>query len=181
MSGPLAVTRRWVEEMVIGLDLCPFARRPFEQGTIVYQVAESHDPEAIHRELLQALADFALADPQEQETMLFIVSKGLESFDDYLDLLETARAALAESGLEAMLQLASFHPRYLFERAGEKDPANYTNRSPCPMFHFIRQDGLAAALENYPDPEGIPERNMARLRQMGFQVLQEKLARIGTC
>lgn len=179
MSDPVAVTRRWVEEVVIGLNLCPFARAPFEGGTIVYRVTGSRDPETIRRELLQALANFALADPDEQETALFIVPEGLESFDDYLDLLESVQETLSESGLEEMLQLASFHPDYRFEGSGEEDPANYTNRSPFPMFHFIRQDGLAAALENWPDPEQIPQRNMKKLREMGLEALQRKLAEIG--
>ena len=94
-------------------------------------------------------------------------------------MLEDAQAALVESGLDEMLQLASFHPDYCFDGLDEDDPANYTNRSPFPMFHLIRQDGLAAALESGPDPASIPRRNIALLREMGLDAIHKLLDRIG--
>jgi hypothetical protein len=175
MSDPVAQTRCWVKEVVVGLNLCPFARVPFEADTIRYRVCSAQDADGAYRALIEEVADFVQQPPDEVETGLFIVPRGLEDFGDYLDVLEDAQAALEEAGLDAMLQLASFHPDYCFEGLEEDDPANYTNRSPHPMFHLIRQDGLAAALENWPEPESIPERNVALLRDMGLAAVRALL------
>lgn len=178
MSDPLAITRRWVKDIVIDLNLCPFARRPFEAETIRYTLCRATEPDTIYRDLISKIGDFALANPETDETALFIVPQGLESFDDYLDMLEDAQTALDMAGLDGMLQLASFHPDYLFEDCDDHDPANYTNRSPYPMFHLIRQDGMAAALADWIEPESIPERNIARLRAMGLREMRRRLAAI---
>jgi hypothetical protein len=114
--------------------------------------------------------------PSQAETGLFIVPQGLQAFADYLELLGAAEDALGAAGLDGILQLASFHPDYVFADAAVDDPANYTNRSPYPMFHLIREAGLAAALESYPDPEAIPERNVRKLRALGLAELQRRLA-----
>ncbi len=177
MTDAIAQTRCWVKEVVIGLNLCPFARIPFEAGSIRYQLCEAVENDAVYAALIQELAVFAQLPPEEAETGLFIVSRGLVDFDSYLDVLEDAQAALEEAGLEGMLQLASFHPDYCFEGMEVDDPANYTNRSPYPMFHLIRQDGLAAALESWPDPESIPRRNVALLREMGADTMCRLLDR----
>ncbi len=175
MNDPVEQTRCWVKEVVIGLNLCPFARTPFEAGTIRYQTCDAATSDAVYAGLIQELATFAQLSPEEAETGLFIISGGLADFGDYLDVLEDAQAALEEAGLDHMLQLASFHPDYCFEGLEDDDPANYTNRSPYPMFHLIRQDGLAAALESWPEPESIPERNVALLREMGLAAVQSLL------
>ncbi|HID46497.1 MAG TPA: DUF1415 domain-containing protein [Chromatiaceae bacterium] len=175
MKDPVEQTRCWVKEVVIGLNLCPFAKTTFEAGTIRYQTCNAAAGDAVYAELIEELAVFALLSPEEAETGLFIISTGLMDFGDYLDVLEDAQAALEEAGLDDMLQLASFHPDYCFEGLEDDDPANYTNRSPYPMFHLIRQDGLAAALETWPEPESIPERNVALLREMGLSGVQELL------
>ena len=168
--GPeaLSETRRWLERLVIGLNLCPFAAAPYRQERIAYTVSDAEAPEAIYLAFLGALQSLVEADPREQETALLILSRGLRSFDDYLDMLALCEQALVEAGLEGRVQVASFHPDYRFADAPQDDPANFTNRSPFPMFHLIREDGLAAALESYPDPAQIPERNMRRLRALGI-------------
>jgi len=173
----IAATRRWVQEVVIDLNLCPFAARPMAQGAIRYQVCEAAEPAAIYRALLAEVAGFIDLPPEQVETGLFIVPRGLESFDDYLDLLYSADQALPEAGLDGIIQLASFHPDYRFEGAAEDDPANYTNRSPFPMFHLIREAEMARALEGYPDPEQIPERNIRTLRELGLAEMQRRLAK----
>ncbi len=173
------LTRAWVGGFVVDLNLCPFARVPFEAERIRYRLCDATTPDTAYRALLQEIARFAQLSAQEWETGLFIVPHGLEDFGDYLDVLEDAQAALQESALDEMLQLASFHPDYVFEGVADDDPANYTNRSPLPMFHLIRQDGLAAALENYPDPESIPLRNEALLREMGLERIHALLKKNG--
>lgn len=175
MMNQVELTRRWVKEVVIGLNLCPFARQPFESGRIRFALCEAGNMDDAYAALIQEVADFVQLPAEEVETGLFIVPRGLASFSEYLDVLEDAQTALQESGLDEILQLASFHPDYCFEGLDEEDPANYTNRSPFPMFHLIRQDGLAAALASWPDPASIPQRNIALLREMGLKKIHHLL------
>jgi len=174
----IEATRRWVQEVVIGLNLCPFAAQPMERDTIRYRVCNPEEPDAIYRELLAEIERFVGLPAAQAETGLFIVPQGLEAFDAYLELLYSADQALPEAGLDGVIQLASFHPDYRFEDAAVDDPANYTNRSPFPMFHLIREQGMAQALECYPDPEQIPERNIRTLRDIGLAGMQQRLASI---
>lgn len=167
------LTRRWLERFVIGLGLCPFAAKPFRLERIAYQVCDETSLEGIYRSFLGALEALVLADPQEQETTLLILSCGLSDFDDYRDGLAMLEQTVEDAGLGGVIQVASFHPDYCFEGVSRDDPANFTNRSPLPMFHLIREAGLAAALESYPDPEMIPERNVRRLREIGVRGIRD--------
>ena len=163
----VAQTQVWLERLVIGQGLCPFAAAPYREGRIAYSVCDADSLEGIYATFLQTLEALVLADPAEQETALLIVSRGLCEFDDYLDVLSLLDQAVVEAGLSGVIQLASFHPCYRFEGVPEADPANYSNRSPLPMFHLIREEGLAEALAAYPDAERIPERNVRHLRELG--------------
>ena len=171
----IAATQRWLERFVIGLGLCPFAAAPFQQDRITYAVCDSASPEAIYTAFLKALGDLVLADPSEQETALLILSHGPADFGDYLDRLAEVEQAVVDAGLEGVIQVASFHPEYRFRGAAPDDAANYSNRSPFPMFHLIREEGLAEALTSFHDPEGIPERNIRRLREMGLDRINKLL------
>ncbi|MGB5253520.1 MAG: DUF1415 domain-containing protein [Sedimenticolaceae bacterium] len=165
----IARTQRWLDDVVIGLALCPFAAAPARAGRIAYRVCEDKPAEAVYQCFLQTLEGFAMADAAQQETALLIVTEGLADFSEYLDLLALAEQAVSEAGLTGVIQLASFHPDYCFAGAPADDPANFTNRSPYPMFHLIREDGLEAALASYRHPERIPERNVQRLRALGLE------------
>lgn len=169
-------TRHWLERVVIGLNLCPFAARPYAADRVRFTVCDETTQEAIYRAFLRELDAFMRFDPEQAETGLFILSRGLADFDDYLDMLALLEDVLTEAGLEGTIQLASFHPDYRFEGAPEDDPANYTNRSPYPMFHLIREAGLEAALTSYPNPEQIPERNIQHLRELGLEGIKALLA-----
>lgn len=171
----VALTRRWLERFVIGLGLCPFAATPYRLERIIYSVCDDAALEDIYRSFLAALEALIMADPQEQETALLILTRGLPAFDDYLDGLAVLEQAVEDAGLDGVIQLASFHPDYRFEGVAPDDPANFTNRSPLPMFHLIREQGLAAALESYPDPELIPQRNVQRLRELGVDGIRALL------
>ena len=171
-------TQRWLQELVLGLNLCPFAAAPVQRGGVGYRVCEETLDEAIFRALMEEILAFAAQPASEVETELWIVPVGLDLFDDYLDLLYAAEQALEELGLAGEIQLASFHPRYRFQDAPSDDPANYSNRSPYPMFHLLREAQLEQALASYPDPEGIPQRNVERLRDLGLDELERRLARI---
>ena len=172
----VALTRRWLERFVIGLGLCPFAATPYRLERIVYAVSDATRFEDIYPSFLWTLEGLVLADPAEQETALFILTDGLSDFDAYLDALATLEHAVTDVGLDGVIQLASFHPDYRFEGAAPDDPANFSNRSPFPMFHLIREEGLAAALAGYRDPESIPVRNVRRLRELGVSRIRALLA-----
>lgn len=177
MDHPVVVeaTRRWVQEVVIGLNLCPFAAGPMENDNIRYRLCTQEQTDAIYRELLEEIERFVDLPLAQAETGLFIVPYGLQVFDDYLELLYSADQALREAGLAGVIQLASFHPDYQFEGAAANDPANYTNRSPFPMFHLIREQEMTRALESYPDPAQIPQRNIRTLRDLGLAEMQRRL------
>lgn len=168
VADPVAQTRRWLERVVIGLGLCPFAASPYSAGRINYAVCDDESVDDIYQAFLRLLYEMFTSDPHEQETALLILSCGLASFDDYLDAVAILEQVVVEAGAEGLVQIASFHPDYRFDGAAVDDPANYTNRSPYPMFHLIREDGLAAALESCVDPAAIPQRNIARLRELGL-------------
>ena len=169
----LRLTRAWLETFVIGLNLCPFAATPYRQGRIAYAVCDGASREAIYRAFLESLNDLILADPRQIETALLIAPQGLDGFEEYLDTLDLLERAVIDVGLDGVIQVASFHPAYRFDDAPMDDLANFTNRSPFPMFHLIREEGLAAALESYPSPESIPQRNIARLRELGVAGIEK--------
>jgi hypothetical protein len=166
-------TRAWVERFVIAHNVCPFARRELVRDAIRFVEVgiERWEP------ALEAMVDECrrLDAKPEVETTLMVLRPGLEDFDDYLDFLDVAEALLVEQGYEGIYQLASFHPDYCFEGASADDPANFTNRSPWPMLHLLREAGLEHALAHYPDPEAIPERNIERMRQLGPEPLADEL------
>jgi len=170
------VTQRWLRQIVVGLNLCPFAAGPLQRDKVWYRVSRSRDEEGLYRDLLQALDDFIALDSEAAETGLFIMGDTLADFDDFLDFLALAEGVMESLDLAGFLQLASFHPRYRFAGSDEEDPANYSNRSPYPMFHFIREAELEEALASYPDPENIPLRNIKLLQDLGLEEMRRRLA-----
>lgn len=160
-------TKIWLNSFIIKHNICPFAKRVFDNDSIYYHVV----PNDALQEQLQLLIETCekLDSDEAIETSLIIYPKGLESFDDYLDFLELANALMHKQGYEGIYQLASFHPDYCFEGVDADDASHYTNRSPYPMLHVIREDSLEKALKHYPNPENIPIRNVEYLREMGFK------------
>jgi len=163
----IATTKQWLERAVIGLDLCPFARAVHVRDQIRYAVSGAETPEELLAELFEELQALVAADPGEIETTLLIHPKVLADFLDYNDFLELANAAVAELGLEGVIQIASFHPRYRF--LGTKPDAieNYTNRSPYPMLHLLREASVERAVAAFPDAAQIFEKNIETLRRLG--------------
>ena len=117
----------------------------------------------------------ALDGDANRETSLLIFPKTLSDFEDYLDMLDIATALFKEQGYEGIYQLASFHPEYRFEGSEPGDPANYTNRSPYPMLHILREASVEQALKTYPDSEKIPQRNIEVMQNLGLKVMQKLL------
>lgn len=163
----VALTRAWVEQMVVGLNLCPFAAPVVRAGSIRYRVSKATDVDALLREFLQELSDLVSTPEAELSTTLLITPRLLADFDEFLDLVADAEALLEQAGVEDLFQIASFHPGYLFAEVAADDLSHWTNRAPYPTLHLIRQDEMSRALASYKDPQQIPERNIARLRELG--------------
>ena len=164
---------RWIEAIVVGLNLCPFANAARRRDLVRIQVCAESSME----DCLQMLVDEAnqLELAAEDATTLLVIPQGFESFDDYLDLLAVAEALLDDSGFEGIIQLASFHPDYQFEDTHEDDVSNWTNRAPYPILHLLKEASVSKAVEGHPDPDGIPERNISTLNTMGLQSLLDLL------
>lgn len=172
-QDPAAAVRQWVEGFVIGLDLCPFAAPVARRGAIRYAVVESGEVGAIAEAFGDALGDLLAADPAELATTL-LVAPALVDFEDYLDVFDFLEVVLADSDLEGVVQIASFHPDYRFADADPDDVGNATNRPPFPVFHLLREDDVSRAVDAHPDVEGIPEVNLARLRALGWAEVRRR-------
>lgn len=158
-------TKKWILDVVIGCNFCPFAAKEVKQGTVRYHVEEDDDLNACLQVFLNE-CELLDANP-EIETTIIILPIGFDEFEDYLDLVEAAEEILEENGYEGTYQVASFHPHYCFEGEDPEDASNFTNRSPYPMLHILREESVERALERYPDAEGIPQRNIDFARTKG--------------
>lgn len=168
LSDPSVINAvsQWVDEVVIGLNLCPFARKPQKAGLVRYQVSRARDDEALLADMAQACAQLAELAPEALETTLIIVPEHLSVFEDYNQFLDMAEALIDHFGYTGEIQLASFHPHYQFAGTEPDDAENLTNRSPYPLLHLIREASIEAVLANYPDPESIPENNIRRVQAL---------------
>jgi uncharacterized protein len=160
-------TRRWLERAVIGLNLCPFAKAVHAKGQVHFAVSAASEPADVLTELGQELDALAALDPSVRDTTLLIVPGCLHDFLDFNDFLDPAERLLRKRRLEGVIQIASFHPRFRFEGTEEEDVTNFTNRTPYPTLHLLREDSIARAVEAYPDPAAIYEANIETLRRLG--------------
>ncbi len=163
----IATTRNWLEKAVIGLNLCPFARTPYQQDRIRFVVSDATTPAALLDGLVVEMQWLAAADAREAETTLLIHPQVLQDFSDYNDFLELADRLLEDLGLTGVLQVASFHPQYRFAGTDADDVSNCTNRSPYPMLHLLREASITRAVDGHPDPARIYETNIETLRRLG--------------
>jgi uncharacterized protein len=161
-------TRQWIEAAVIGLNLCPFAKPVYTKDQIRYAVSRAETAEALLAELLDELQTLAAADPERIETTLLIHPAVLTDFLDYNDFLAVADAAVEDLGLTGIVQIASFHPRYQFAGTAPDGIESYTNRSPYPMLHLLREASVERAVAAFPDAAAIYEKNIATLRRLGI-------------
>ncbi len=169
-----ALTRQWVESMVVGLNLCPFAAPVVKQATIHYAVEEGDKDEAVIQAFLAELDRIQASEEDELATTLLVTPNALPEFEQYLDMLDILQGLLDRSGLGGVFQLASFHPNYQFAGVSANDITNWTNRSPFPCFHLIREGMMTRVLMNYGDPDEIPERNMTLMQELGREGLIER-------
>ena len=160
-------TRAWVERVVIGLKLCPFAPAPALKGLIRYATSEVETPEALLEDLATELQHLVASPPEEVETTLLVHPQVLQDFHDFNDFLEIADEALRMWGLEGEIQIASFHPQYQFAGTDPDDIGNATNRSPYPMLHLLREQSIARAVDAFGDTRSISAANLETLEKLG--------------
>ena len=164
----IEATRTWLERAVIGLNLCPFAKAVHVKQQIRYVVSHAETPEALLEQLVSELQLLAAADPQQVEMTLLMHPQVLQDFLDYNDFLEVADAAIEQLDLGGVLQIASFHPAYQFAGTAPDDIENYTNRSPYPTLHLLREASIDQAVAAFPDAADIFERNIETLQRLGL-------------
>ncbi len=168
-------TRCWISSMVIGLNLCPFAQRVFDGDQIRYVVSEAQDEPALLHDLANELNTLVAMPIETTETTLLIHPFAFADFLDYNDFLGVAEQLVADLGLEGVIQIASFHPQYQFGDSAADAVENYTNRSPYPMLHLLREESIDAIAEDEEKLLEIPERNIASLRALGLAKIMERI------
>jgi hypothetical protein len=170
-DDPIAATRLWLERIVIGLNLCPFAKAVYVKDQVRIVLSDATTPEALVEELAEELVLLRDTPAEQIDTTLIVHPQVLTDFLDYNDFLDNADAAI-----EALdLQVASFHPDYQFDGVAADDASNYTNRAPYPTLHLLREDSVARAVDVYPDPDVIVERNIQTLDRIGVEGWHRRL------
>ena len=168
-------TERWVSRVVIGLNLCPFAKAVQVKGQVRYVVSSAETTTSLLADLERELTSLAATSAAEVDTTLLVHPRVLTDFADYNDFLSEADERLAELGLEGELQIASFHPDYCFAGSDANDAANYTNRSPYPLLHLLREASVSRAVDAFPEPATIYERNIETLRALSAADIERLL------
>jgi hypothetical protein len=163
-------TKKWINDVVIGCNFCPFATNVVKQQQVHYQVETSTALNTCLDSFLQEVT--RLDNEINIETTFLIFPNAFERFDDYLDLVSLAEKLLKKNKYEGIYQVASFHPLYRFANSSENDAANYTNRSIYPMLHLLREESIDKALAHYNNPENIPERNINFAREKGLTYMK---------
>lgn len=169
MTDPIAQTRRWLERAVIGLNLCPFAKAVYTKQQVRFVLSDASTAEALLAQLGEELLLLRDTPAEQVDTTLLIHPQVLADFLDYNDFLEAADALVEALDLDGVIQVASFHPDYQFAGSAPDDVENFTNRSPCPTLHLLREDSVSRAVEAFPDPDAIVERNVETLRNLGVE------------
>lgn len=179
LTSPAQIISRvkcWLETLVIGEGLCPFARQPYQLGRVRFVVSSARDEEALLEDVLTELLYLRKTPMQESETSLLILPEMLEDFLDYNDFLDLIDGLLAQEQMDGEFQIATMHPDYQFADTDFEDAQNYTNRSPYPILHLLREQSLNLALESFAEPEQIPQRNIRHMHRLGSVAIQQMLS-----
>lgn len=166
MSPQEQEVRSWLSKVVIGLNLCPFAKQPLQRNAVQFVVSFARNDEEVLADLQRELVSLDQANPTKHETTLLIIADHLQDFYDYNDFLNAVDSLLRIKHWVGRFQVASFHPQYCFAGVEPEAQENLTNRSPFPILHILREDSLARAIDNYPDVEKIPQRNIERMDKL---------------
>jgi hypothetical protein len=165
-SAYLMAVRQWIEQVVIGLNFCPFARKPFEEKRVSIVVDHATQDDAILEVVLKELLRLENTSASELETTLIVLPEAYPDFMEFNSLLYVLNDVLEMEGFEGIFQIASFHPHYQFAGTQAQDRENFTNRAPYPILHLIREDSVEQVLALHPDPDNIPNTNIQRLNQL---------------
>ncbi len=168
--------RRWLERAVIGLNLCPFAKAVYAKNQVRIVISDASTEAALLEQLGEELVLLRDTPTEQIDTTIVVHPQVLQDFLDYNDFLDRADALVDALGLEGEMQVASFHPDYQFAGTQPDDAENLTNRAPYPALHLLREDSVARAVEVYPDPDAIIERNVATMQELGIEGFRELLA-----
>lgn len=174
-DDPITATRLWLERIVIGLNLCPFAKAVYVKDQVRIVLSDATTPEALVEELAEELVLLRDTPAEQIDTTLIVHPQVLTDFLDYNDFLDNADAAIEALDLQGILQVASFHPDYQFDGVAADDASNYTNRAPYPTLHLLREDSVERAVDVYPDPDVIVERNIQTLDRIGVEGWHRRL------
>ncbi|EPA0958635.1 DUF1415 domain-containing protein [Vibrio parahaemolyticus] len=161
---------QWLNDVVIGLNLCPFAAKPQRNKQIKIFVSKATQEEALLEDILLQLIELSTTEPEKLETTLVVVPNMLQDFWDYNFCIDWVEGLIKQQDWEGIFQVATFHPDYCFGGAAPEDDENLTNRSPYPIFHLIREESMEKVLKHYPDPESIPDTNIARVSALSEEV-----------
>ncbi|MGY8562024.1 DUF1415 domain-containing protein [Stenotrophomonas rhizophila] len=179
-TDPIAETRMWLEQIVIGLNLCPFAKAVYVKDQVRFVLSDATTVEALVEELAEELVLLRDTPAEQIDTTLIVHPDVLTDFLDYNDFLDNADAAIEALDLQGILQVASFHPQYQFEGVAPDDVSNYTNRAPYPTLHLLREDSVERAVAAFPDPDVIVQRNIETLDKLGIEGWTRLLGRKDT-
>jgi hypothetical protein len=168
-ANVVAETRDWLTKAVIGLNLCPFAKAVQVKDQIRFAVSDATDAEGVLTDLQDELALLAETDPEKIDTTLLIIPDALDDFLDFNDFEELSDRLLKRMRLVGELQVATFHPLFQFAETQPDDIENYTNRSPYPILHLLREDSIDRAVESFPDAAEIYEKNIDTMNRLGLE------------
>ena len=170
----IARTKRWLEDWVIQLNLCPFASHPYKNAKVKFRLCKERTAEGLGGDFLQEIAFLESSEGQQIDTSIIILSNLADSFEEYLDLYYWLEEIVELKGWEDKFQLASFHPNYQFDGTQVDDPENYTNRSPFPLIHILRSEQVEKAILHHPDTEDIPNQNIKTMNDLGLENIKIK-------
>jgi hypothetical protein len=161
--------RQWLQQVVVGLNLCPFAGKPLADNIVRIQVTDSSDQASLLQVLFDEILLLQETPAQELETTLVVLTRVLQSFEEFNQFLDLSDQLLIDPHWQGDFQIATFHPQYCFDGVSADSVENLTNRSPYPILHLIREESLERALAGYPNPEEIPQRNIERMSQLSAE------------
>ena len=166
--------RAWLDDFVVGLNLCPFARPVVASAGMRISICESDQLQPVAETFVAELELITQSSESDIATSLLVLPNALNDFEEYLSFIDNAEDLIEERDLAGIIQLASFHPDYQFEGESPESASHFTNRSPYPLIHFLRETMMDRVLENFPNPEAIPQRNIQTLEAIGRSDIEKR-------
>jgi len=166
--------RAWLDSFVVGLNLCPFARPVVASESLRISICDANQLQTVAQRFLTELDLISQSPESEIATTLLVIPNALADFNEYLSFIENAEALIEEQGVADVIQLASFHPHYQFEGEQANSASHFTNRSPYPIIHFLREEMMTKLLADFPHPEQIPQRNIKTLQTIGRAQIEQQ-------